>query len=142
MRLRRRQGGTALLIGVFLIVVIALVGTMIALTSTTQQVASARNLQATQAYYAARARLERALAVVVNTTGNANACPTDGPPSDTPDFAGTGFTIRLVDCDSVDVDEGGDTYEVYSLEVAAFTGSRSSGTLVRRDLEAVVTNKD
>jgi len=137
MRLRRRQRGTALLIGVFLIVVIALVGTMIALTSSTQQVSSGRNLEATGAYYAARARLEREFATVVPTTGHGNSCPTTGTGSDDPI---DGFTTRLVACTRTEVSEGGEDYEVYFLEVAAFKGSRSNGNLVRREVEAVATN--
>jgi len=145
MRLRGRQRGTALLIGVFLIVVIALVGTMIALTSSTQQVSSGRNLDATGAYYAAQARLEREINNVAGTT------PGDADCSDVDDGeikdigANDQYQTNLLPCGADDfetVEEGGDTYEVFFLRVVAFKGSRSSGTLVRRELEAVVTNKD
>jgi Tfp pilus assembly protein PilX len=138
----QRQKGAALLIAVFVIIVIGgTVGAMVALTSTTQQITSARNMQATGAFYAARARLEREINTVADTSGHGNSCPDTGASSDNTDDHG--FTTRLVDdgCERVKVDEGGVKYEVYYLRAAAFDGSRASGTLVRRELEAVVRNE-
>lgn len=138
MRAVSRQRGAALIIGVFLIVVIALVGSMIALTSSTQQLTSGRNLQATGAYYAAQARLEREIDNVADTVPGSGSCAdADTGVTQTID----GFTTELADCQAQeDIEEGGSTYDVFWLEVTAFDGSRSSGTLVRRQIEASVTN--
>jgi len=131
----RYQRGTALLIAVFLIVVIALVGSMIALTSTTQQITSGRNLEATGAFYAARAKLDREIKNVADTNGLQNNCP--GAVT-----TNTSFTTKREVCDPVPVEEGGADYTVFFLRISAEKGSRASGTHVRRELEAVVTNQD
>jgi MSHA biogenesis protein MshP len=136
---RRRQAGVALFTAIFLIVVIAVVATSVALVTTTQQVASGRSLDATRAYYAARARLEREIAVVVATTGSGNDCPDQGQPSAA---VIEDFETRLVACTAVEIAEGGDNYDIFTLRVAAFRGSRDAGTLVRREVQAVVTNQD
>lgn len=136
---RRQQRGVALFTAIFLIVAVAVVATAVALIATTQQVASGRALDTTRAYYAARARLDREIATLAATTGSGNACPATGGASDT---TIQGFTTRLEDCSAVAVAEGGDDYDVFTLAVSAYRGNRASGTLVRRDIEAVITNQN
>lgn len=139
---RRHESGAALFTAVFLLVVIAVVGTAVALVSTTQQVASGRALDATRAYYAARARLDREIAALVATTGAGNPCPATGGGSAT---TIQGFTTRVETCNAVAIDEGGGAgadYDVFTLTVSGFRGDRGSGTLVRREIEAVITNRD
>jgi MSHA biogenesis protein MshP len=133
-----QQRGAALLIGVFLIMVIGLaVGGMIALSSTTQQITSARNLEVTRAFYAARAKLDREIANVATPANDKTpTCP--APVGDPP----TNFATTREDCTAVPVDEGGADYTVFFIEVSAAKGSRDSGTRVERRLEAVVTNID
>ena len=133
---RRHQRGVALFTAIFLIVVIALVGASIALVSTTQQVSSGRSLDATGAYYAARARVERELDALVATTGSGNGCTGNGS------SAIDGYTTEIVYCTAVPVAEGGDDYDVFTLRVAAYRGDRAAGTLVRREIEVVATNLD
>jgi len=136
---RRYQSGVALFTAIFLVVVLALVATAVALTTTTQQLASGRSLDAARAWYVARARLDREIASVVATSGSGNACPATGAASTT---AIEGFDTRVERCNAVTVSEGGDAYDVFTLTVSAFRGDRPSGTLVRREIEAVVTNQN
>lgn len=124
-----RQSGVALFTVIFLLVVIALVAGMVAMVTTTQQLSSARTLDAERAYYAALGQLDLALDDAVDN-GN---CPAD----DTRTLAG--FTTR-VQCTAANVSEGGETYNVYSIEVSAFRGNRDAGTLVRRTVRAQITD--
>ncbi len=134
-----RQKGAALLIAVFLIVVIALVGSTVALRSSSQQLTSGRSLEATRGLYAARAKLDREIANVVTEPGAPSSCPAAaGSPN-------TDFTTTREQCTAVPVDERGppgDDYTVFFLRVSAEKGRRDAGTKVQRELEAVVTNKD
>jgi len=124
----RRQHGVALFTAIFLIAVVAVVGTAVALISTTQQVSSARELDATRAYYIARARLDREIANV--TTGGSCDMTTKSI---------KGFTTAVEKCSGQSISERGSTYHVYTIRVAAYRGDRTAGTLVRRELRAVVT---
>lgn len=135
----RSERGVALFTAIFLIVVIAAAAATVALITTTQQVSSGRSLDATRAYYVARARLDREIASLVGTSGSGNACPVTGGGSAT---TIEGFTTRIETCNAVAVAEGGDDYDVFTLTVSAFRGNRDAGTLVRRELQAVVTNQD
>ncbi len=129
----RRQRGTALFTAIFLIVVIAAIAAMVANIATTQQVTSGRSLDATRAYNAARTRLEREIATVATSTPPAS-CPSMGT------VQIDGFTTDLEGCEVTSVSEGGDDYDIFILRTAAYRGDRTSGTLVRREWRAVVTN--
>jgi Tfp pilus assembly protein PilX len=131
----RRQRGAALFTAVFLIVAIAAIAAMVANIATTQQITSGRSLDATRAYYAARTRLEREIAAVATSTPPGASCPSTGTVSI------DGYTTVLEDCEVTGVSEGGDAYDIFILEAAAYRGSRTSGTLVRRELRAVVVNR-
>lgn len=130
----RRQQGAALFTAIFLIVVIAAIAAMVANIATTQQITSGRALDATRAYNAARVRLEREIATVATSTPPAS-CPSTGTVSI------DGYTTVLEDCEATNVSEGGDDYDIFILRTAAYRGDRTSGTLVRRELRAVVTNR-
>jgi len=128
-----RQHGAALFTAIFLIAVVAVVGTAVALIATTQQVSSGRALDATRAYYVARGRLDREIAAVTAPGGSCGTPPAQSTIQ--------GFTTELETCSAVNVSEGGSTYDVFTIQVAAFRGNRTAGTLVRRELRAVVTNR-
>lgn len=130
--MRAHQTGAALFTAVFLIVVIAAVAAMVAHVAGTQQVTSGRSLDASRAYYAARARLDEAIEDALDS----GACPTTGGGSEE-DFHG--LTTRVEACDPDPVDEGGTSYTVFTLSASAFRGDRTSGTLVRRVVRAQVT---
>lgn len=128
---RQRQRGIALFTAIFLIVVIAAVAAAFALMTTTQQVSSARALDAEGAYAAAMGRLELAVGEAMGGgCGAVQEAPVAGFPTQ-------------VDCDAVDnIREGGNEYSVYTIAVTAFRGDRRSGTLVRRTVRAQVTDAD
>ena len=136
-----RQQGVALFTVVFLIVVVGLLGVTLAFVSGQQQLTSAQTLDQTRAQYAARARLEREIADVLDSSAS---CPST--PETTSDDV-MGFQTVLVNCqpdpaNDPNVSEGGFDYTVYSLEVRASRGNQRSGTLVQRTLRAQVTDAD
>lgn len=126
---RFRNTGVALFTAIFLIVVLAGVGIAVALLATTQQLSSAQGLDATRAYYAARARLEQEIDIAVGGGG----CSGNG------DQATHGFTTTF-SCNAVAVQEGGSAYNVLTMTVTAYRGDRDAGTRVRRVLRAQVTD--
>lgn len=126
---RSRNAGVAVFAAIFLIVVLAAIGIAVAMLTSTQQLASAQALDATRAYYAAHARLERAVDEAIAT----DACPA------TADLLLHGFTTRVICPVPVTVDEGGSEYTIIELTVSAFRGSRAAGTRVRRELRVQLT---
>ncbi len=126
---RSRNTGVALFTAIFLIVVLAAVGIAVTLLSTTQQLSSAQALDATRAYYAARARMEQEIDNAVGGGG----CSGNGIQDV------RGFTTVL-QCASTTVEEGGDNYNVITMTVTAYRGSRDAGTRVRRVVRAQVTD--
>lgn len=131
----RRQKGAALFTAIFLIVVIAAISAMVANIATMQQITSGRSLDATRAYNAARTRLEREVATVATSTLPGASCPSTGTASI------DGFTTQLLSCEVTSVSEGGGDFDIFILRTAAYRGDRTSGTLARRELRAVVTNR-
>lgn len=125
-----RQRGISLFAAVFLIVVVAAVGVTVTAITATQNIGSVQSLESTRAWFAARERLERAIAEVLDNPG---ACGSLGDPGI------NGFSTEI-DCNATQFDEGGNTYNVFDIHTAAYRGSRQSGTLVRRDVEAVITD--
>lgn len=125
-----RQRGISLFAAIFLIVVVATVGVTVTAITVTQNISSAQSLDSTRAWFAARARLERAIDDVLDNPANCGSL-TD------PDI--NGFTTEI-DCTATQFEEGGNTYNVFDIQTAAYRGSRQSGTLVRRDVEAVITD--
>lgn len=124
---RRRQTGVGLFTAIFLIVVLAALGTSVALIATSQQVSSARSLSMTRAYYAARAGVEKAVA-----DARTGTCGSGGRTLD-------GIDVNWT-CSDESINERGDEYTIYTIVVTAVSGSKSSGTLVRRRLEVQVTD--
>ena len=126
---RARNRGAALFTAIFLIVVLAAIGITVGVITGTQQISSAQGLDATRAYYAARARLEQEIATAVGGGG----CPPQV------DQTTQGFTTRF-SCSEVAVQEGGSPYNVLTMTVTAFRGDRDGGTRVRRRLRVQITD--
>jgi hypothetical protein len=125
-----RQRGGALFIAVFLVAVVSVLAAAVSLTSVTQSLASARGLQAEQAWYAALARIESEVPGILSTA----SCPAGGP------VAIAGFTTTL-SCSAVTgIEEGGRTYSVFTLEATASTGNAGGASLVRRTARAQFTS--
>ncbi|MDX1609968.1 MAG: hypothetical protein R3225_07600 [Halofilum sp. (in: g-proteobacteria)] len=127
---RARNSGAALFTAIFLIVVLAAVGITVGVITGTQQISSAQGLDATRAYYAARARLEQEIDFAVDGPGG---CSGNG------DQTTQGFTTRFT-CSIVAVQEGGSSYNVLTMTVTAFRGDRDGGTRVRRRLRVQITD--
>lgn len=126
MKIRSRQRGVGLVTAIFLLVVIGALGSAAALTTVVQQAGSARALDAEGAYAAANGRLDIAIADAVN-----------GAVCDDETGELHGYEYEL-ECDEVGLTEGGAI--IYELRVTASRGDRRSGTLVRRTVQAQVTD--
>jgi Tfp pilus assembly protein PilX len=125
----RQQRGAALFVGIFLITVVVLFAAVVALTSSTQHLSQARSGLATQAWYTAVARAETGLQAAVCD----DLCPTSSSSSV------QGFST-LLSCQSVSVQEGGDTYTVFDINVSASQGGLGNAVFVRRTLRAQATD--
>ncbi len=125
-----RQRGVALFTAIFLIAVIAIVAVAVAQVLTTQHLSSARALQTEQAYYAAQGRLDLAVAEVLDDGIDCTDLPR------TEDHLGIEEVTTDCTCDTVDDGDGDEA--IYTLTAGAETGSRSSGSLVRRTVRAQV----
>ena len=132
MRPVRKQRGVALFTVVFLIVVVGGLAVSVGLISGQQQLTTVQTLEQTRAYYAARARLDREIADLLD----GGSCP-GGSAKNTSDVGG--FTTVLDDCDTTTVNEGGTDYEIHELAVRAFRGNLGSGSLVQRSIRVQVT---
>lgn len=124
----RQQRGAALFVGIFLITVVVVFAAVVALTSSTQHLAQARAGLAQQAWYAAVACLEEATQEIAS----GNTCP-PGCSS-----AVGGYSVTLSCPAPETVTEGGNTYEIYNLEVTARRGDPASAVFVRRSIAAQV----
>lgn len=127
----RAQRGVALFVALFLITATAGLAAVVALTTGTQQLGSARALQAEQAYYAALGRLESELPAAISS----GDCPVAGMQNI------AGFTTEI-DCIAETVNEDGNEYQVLTLSATAERGSQSASTRVRRTVSVQVTNPD
>ena len=126
------QRGSALFVAVFLIAVVAVLAAAVALTSVTQQLGSARALQAEQAWYAAVGRIELEAAGLLS----GDTCPAGGPQNI------AGYTTTFECTRTGDIEEGGATYSVFSVAATAQRGNAASGSLVRRTARAQFTNRN
>ncbi|WP_376690388.1 hypothetical protein [Wenzhouxiangella sp. EGI_FJ10409] len=125
----RQQRGAALFVGIFLITVVVVFAAVVALTSASQHISQARAGLAEQAWYAAVARLEDGIQEVLASEN----CPPTGTQ--------TVFEFRTtLDCSSIEVSEGGETYAVYTLSVSAEQGDLDRAVFVRRSLSSQITD--
>lgn len=123
------QKGAILFIGVFLIAVVAVLASVVSLTSITQQLGSARALQVEQAWYSALGRIELEVPAML-ASGN---CPAGGAVN----IAGFSTTLS---CERLDgLREGAAEYSVFTLVATASSGSAADGSLVRRSARAQFT---
>lgn len=129
-----RQGGFAILSAVFLIVVLALLGTMIVSLSTTQQVGSARDLAGSKAYFAAKAGIEWGVYQVLQ----AGVCTAS---STLPALSGsaTGFTVTVTCSRTGPFDEAGTNVYVHQITSTASMGTVGAADYAERQLQAVVS---
>ena len=120
---RARNKGAALFTAIFLIVVLAAVGITVGVITGTQQISSAQGLEATRAYYAARARLEQEIDFAVDGAGGC---------APQVDQTTLGFTTSF-SCSDVAVSEGGSNYTVFTMTVTAYRGDRDRSLVSPQD---------
>lgn len=125
--LRRCQKGFAAIAAIFLIVVLAALGSYMVAFSNTQQLTSAQDMQGTRAYWAARAGLEWGLSSVA-----AGACPASPH-----NLTVQGFAVAVT-CSRDQFPEGGATINILRLESNASSGSSGTLGFVERSLAATL----
>lgn len=130
----KNQNGFTLVQAIFILVVLALLGTYMVSLSTVQQATTTQAVLQARAYQAARAGLEWGIAKVVNDKSCAEWLPAGSP--------NIGDFHVNVTCDSVDgYTEGNIDYNVYNLKAIATFADISSPDYVSRTLEVTIHDK-
>ena len=101
-REQARQGGFAIVSAIFIVVALAALGAFVAVVATTQHVGSALDLNASRAYYAARAGIEWGIA----QTGDSAFCAANPSTTIVP-VAGISATVTCVTLAAGDAVESG-----------------------------------
>jgi len=121
------QKGFSLVQAIFILVVLALLGTYMVRLSTVGQATSTQTLLQARAYQAARAGLEWEIAQVVNAGSCANAT-----------FDVDGYTVAATCILSGNYTEASSTYGVYQLKSSATFADIASPDYVSRTLEVTI----
>lgn len=119
------QHGFAAVAAIFLVVVLAALGSYMVAFSNTQQLTSAQDMQGTRAYWAARAGLEWGISSVA-----AAACPAS-PTA----LTVQGFTVDVT-CTLTAYSEGGNTVNILRFQSIAHSGVAGGLGYVERSLSA------
>lgn len=135
----KKAAGFAIASAIFLLVILSLLGAFMLTLSNTEHLTSARDVQGSRAYRAARAGLEWAAAKL---SADSSACPAasttlddgDGsPPADLEDF-----TV-VVTCTMNSYSEGSGSPNVFWIESTATAGGAVGGIgYVERSLDAFI----
>jgi MSHA biogenesis protein MshP len=130
-RIRPQQRGFAAIAAIFLVVVLAALGGFMVSFSNTQQLTSARDLQGSRAYWAARGGLAWGVASLVASNA---ACPS----GDFTSAAGRnvdGYTVLVTCSRTVYADSGGNVV-IYRLDARASLGVAGGSNYVERSVSA------
>jgi MSHA biogenesis protein MshP len=137
-----KQRGFTLIMAIFIVVVLALLGSYMVRLSGVQYSTASYALQSARAYQAGRAGLGWATATINNETADGLGCSaintksTPTSPLTLPDMPG--FTIKLT-CDQSQLyTEGSDSYYIYKIKALSEFGNYSSEDYVSRTLEKSV----
>ncbi len=126
------QNGFTIVQAIFIVVVLALMGTyMMTLSSVQQSTTTQAYLQA-QVYQAARSGLEWGIKHVVDN----KTCFATWSPGSAPNIDGCRVTVSCVKVDSYS--EGSSVYGVYNLAAFATYGSTGTPEFVSRKLEVTI----
>jgi len=128
--------GFSLISAIFLLVVIAALGTFAVTLSTTQHTSSAQDVMGARAYQAARAGIEWGAYQLLRTAGGCGAA-TQNLPAGT--LAGTlsGFSVNVV-CATSTHTEAGTTVDMYQLTSTARQGVAGTPSYVEREIRVVI----
>lgn len=124
--------GFAIISAIFLIVILAALGTFMVTFSSVQQITSAQDVQGSRAYHAARAGIEwGAYQVLIGGAG----CP--APTTLSPAGTLTGFSVA-VSCVAFPTTESGNAVVFYQIISTASQGTLGSTTYSERQLKATI----
>lgn len=131
------QSGFAAISAIFLIVVLAALGSYMVTFSNTQQLTAAQDFQGTRAYWAARGGLEWAIAGVLAAAPAASSqttCPSMAPPATLDNFA------LVITCTAQTFSESGLAITIFQLTSVASTPGAAVGGLgfVERSVSASI----
>ena len=135
----QRQKGFSIVTAIFVIVVLALLGSYLVSISGTQQATVSMGVQGARAYQAAQAGIEWGVRLV--TTTPAAMCSTGSTNTSFTLTSGAlnGFVVS-VDCIFTNHQERSDNYAVYVLTSTASMGAVGSLDYVSRTIRATVTD--
>jgi MSHA biogenesis protein MshP len=134
----RLERGFSLVTAIFILVVLALLGTAIVTVSTGQHVAVTADVQGARAYWAARSAADAALMQLLQPEDTSGAAVFAGCMAvpQTVTLAGiTGFTVQVTNCiaDGPYTDSGLNL-TVYTVTARATSGTVGSATYVEREV--------
>ena len=131
------QRGFSIVSGIFLLVIMASLGTFMLMFSTVQQTTSAQDLQGSRAYQAARTGIEWGLYQVLQPA-TAPVCPA----TTLSGLGGAlvGFNV-VVTCTSTNYTEAGNSVRIYQITSNGQTAGVAAGTrqYVERELQVTVS---
>lgn len=133
MQRQRRAGGFALVSALFLIVIIALLGSVALRVSMSQQQTVTIALQQARALAAARAGIDWAAYRALNGTcasGTLNLT----------EASLSGFTVAVT-CAATSFTDGGNTYQSFSIASTATLGTYGTADFVQRVVKASFSNE-
>lgn len=145
--MRTAQHGFSLVSAIFLLVVIAALGTFAVTLSTTQQQSSALDVMGARAYQAARAGIEwGAYQVLPNSAvpgGFATNCRAGATSQVLAPLPNTlsGFSVN-VQCESTAHSEASATVTIYQLTSTAMQGAVATPAYVERQMTVTIAHRD
>lgn len=133
----KHQGGFALVIAIFIVVVLALIGIMMVTIGGVQRATAAAATQGTRAYYAARSGIEWGVFKAL-TSGNC-AAATGNFPLAVPGL--NGFTVTVQCTSTAHRERAAPDYNVYVITSTAVSGTfGTTADYVSRQLQVTVTD--
>ena len=126
-----RQSGFAIIAAIFLIVVLAALGTFMVTFSTVQQTTAAADLQGTRAYHAAKVGIEWGAYQALRN----GACPASTTLS--PGGTLSGFSVAVL-CTAYATTEAGNNVTLTQITSTASQGAFGTPTYTERQLKATV----
>lgn len=114
-----KQKGFSAIIAIVLIVILALLGAYAATTVGVQSLSTTQSVGGMQAWFAARAGIDRGIAAVL---GGGDCSSVPATPLALNGGGLDGFSVTQLGCSSTTVQEGPATYNVYQLTATASRG--------------------
>lgn len=133
---RSRQEGFSLVSAIFLLVVIAALGTFAVTLSTTQQQSAALDVMGARAYQAARAGIEWGAYQVLRSGGGCGVAAQTLPVGTLPGTL-SGFDVDVV-CTSSTASEAAATVTMYQLTSTAQQGTVATPNYVQRQMSVTI----